>query len=286
MKTRVPRDSDFIEYHEPHSAFQKLIGFARNRCGFSVAELAEKIGVSQATLWIWLHNTKGFPDPKSFNDEHVHRLGKILNIPEARIRDALDASRPFDGFGRFIEILENDPRRIFLKSYILHIAKNLYRGAKVTLLLFAATLLAASARADELITVNGKRYEKVRVTEVTPTTIAFMHATGVARLPFTDFSPDVQHKYGYDEAKARAWLLEQAKAEQEQQRHEAAAEREKRARALVTYQQVDQMASALGNTVYDDATHRWYHSQEEAAFARERELREALKDRYLYGGQR
>jgi hypothetical protein len=159
------------------------------------------------------------------------------------------------------------------------IFKNPGRVVKVTFLVLAAVFVSALARADDLVTIGGKRYEKVRVTEITPVTIAFTHSSGVARLPFTEFGPDVQKKFGYDEAKAKAWLLEQAKAEQEQRAREAAAEREKRARAWATYQQVEQTAAALGNAVYDGATRRWYHSQEEAAFARERALKDALQAR-------
>lgn len=160
------------------------------------------------------------------------------------------------------------------------------RGAlKVTLLVFAAVFVSALASADDLVTVGGKRYEKVRVTEVTPVTIAFKYSTGVARLPFIDFGPDVQKKYGYDAVKANAWLAAQAKAEQDRQQHEAAAEKEKRERASATHQQVEATAAALGNAVYDGATHRWYFSQEEAAFARERALGEALQARWEASGQ-
>jgi len=82
-----PRD------REARSPFQKLIDSQRKRCGLSARELAEKIGVSQSTLWIWLHNVNGFPHPKSFNSEHIRRLGEVLKISEAKIRSALNASR-------------------------------------------------------------------------------------------------------------------------------------------------------------------------------------------------
>lgn len=126
----IPPDDGFIEYHEPHSPFQKLIDSQRKRCGLSGRELAERIGVSQSTLWIWLHNLNGFPHPKSFNSEHVRRLAEVLKISETEIEAALDASRPFDAFGRFIEILENDNRQTVSKPYVLNIAKNLYRCSK------------------------------------------------------------------------------------------------------------------------------------------------------------
>jgi transcriptional regulator with XRE-family HTH domain len=139
----IPPDDGFIEYHEPHSPFQKLIDSQRKRCGLSGRELAERIGVSQSTLWIWLHNLNRFPHPKSFNSEHVRRLAEVLKISETEIEAALDASRhvdtprerpmphnTFDAFGRFIEILENDNRQTVSKPYVLNIAKNLYRCSK------------------------------------------------------------------------------------------------------------------------------------------------------------
>ena len=35
----------------------------------------------------------------------------------------------FDALGRLIEILEHDKRHTISRSYVLNIAKNLYRGA-------------------------------------------------------------------------------------------------------------------------------------------------------------
>jgi transcriptional regulator with XRE-family HTH domain len=126
----IPSYGRLIEYCEPHSPFQKLIDSQRKRCGLSGRELTERIGVSQSTLWIWLHNLNGFPHPKSFNSEHVRRLAEVLSISESEIKTALEASRPFDAFGRFIEILENDNRQTVSKPYVLNIAKNLYRCSK------------------------------------------------------------------------------------------------------------------------------------------------------------
>lgn len=86
---------------EPHSPFQELIDSERKSCRLTGRELAEKIGVSHATLWIWLHNINGYPHPKSFKMEHVRRLAEVLEISASEIKAALDASRPFDTFGGF-----------------------------------------------------------------------------------------------------------------------------------------------------------------------------------------
>src|ERR1043166_4575500 len=74
------------------------------------------------------------------------------------------------------------------------------------LTLTAATLIANAAFADELqtlVTTNGHRYEKARITEVTPISVTVVHSTGVSRVPLTEFPPDVQRRLGYDETKAR-----------------------------------------------------------------------------------
>jgi len=156
---------------------------------------------------------------------------------------------------------------------MLKIIEKVYRRAKVTLLVFAVVFpISATSRADDLVTLSGKRYEKVRVTEITPAMIAFAHSSGAARIAFTEFGPDVQKKYGYDEARARAWLAQQAQitAEAERQRQEAAkanAERYERTKA-----ELQRMRRVL-NAVYDRATGQWYASEEEAAAAREAALK-------------
>ena len=70
-RRKIPPCGRLIEYKEPHSPFQKLVDSQRRRYGLSGRELAEKIDVSQSTLWIWLHNVNGFPHPKSFKDRHL-----------------------------------------------------------------------------------------------------------------------------------------------------------------------------------------------------------------------
>src|SRR5262245_18149290 len=134
---KIPPCGRLIEYYEPHSPFQKLIDSARERFGLSGRELAERIGVSQSTLYIWLHNANGYPHQKSCKPHHLSKLSEVLKIPEAKIKSALDASRhlftptnnfapyaAFDPFGNLIDILEHDKRRYFSKAYVLNLAKN------------------------------------------------------------------------------------------------------------------------------------------------------------------
>ncbi|HZR05990.1 MAG TPA: helix-turn-helix domain-containing protein [Candidatus Udaeobacter sp.] len=143
-KHKRPPCGRLIQYREAHSPFQKLIDSQRKRLGLSGRRLAARIGVSQSTLFIWLHNLNGFPHPKAFKPVHLQRLSQVLKIPQIKISTALDASRhiftprenpmphaPFDAFGQFIEILEHDKRRNVSRSYVLNLAKNLYRGSQV-----------------------------------------------------------------------------------------------------------------------------------------------------------
>lgn len=153
---------------------------------------------------------------------------------------------------------------------MLGVINKICRQAKVTLLVGAVVFgISQTSHADDLVTLSGKRYEKVRVTEITPATIAFMHSRGVARLSFADFGPDVQKKYGYDEAKARAWLAQQAQiaAEAERQRWQAA-----KTKVEQTNAELERMRGVL-SAVYDQASGRWYASEQEAAAAREAALK-------------
>jgi len=166
---------------------------------------------------------------------------------------------------------------------MLNIAKNLYRRRKVTLLtLSAALMLAATARADEpqtFVTTKGERFEKGRVTEVTPATITIVHAAGIARVPLSELPVEVQKRFNYDPDKAKAWLDQIVEQERqraitaENQRKAAAAER--RAKQIEIEAELARMRAAM-RAVYDSATRRWYSSQEEAAAAREQALKDAL----------
>src|SRR5206468_11572607 len=81
QRRKIPPCGRLIEYREPHSPLQKLIDSQRRRYGFSGRDLAAKIGVSQSTLWIWLHNVNGYPHPKAFKHQHLQRLSRALKIP-------------------------------------------------------------------------------------------------------------------------------------------------------------------------------------------------------------
>src|SRR6266496_2108637 len=89
-RRKIPPCGRLIEYKEPHSPFQKLIDGQRRRYGLSGRDLADRIGVSQSSLWIWLHNVNGYPHPKSFKTHHLRGLSRALKIPELKIKAAID----------------------------------------------------------------------------------------------------------------------------------------------------------------------------------------------------
>lgn len=98
-KTPLPPCGRRRSFIQPRSPFQKLIEHARLRTGISTRELSRQVSqrpnasVDQSTLWVWLHNTAGYPSPRSFKPAHIKALGYVLGIPEPQIRTALDESR-------------------------------------------------------------------------------------------------------------------------------------------------------------------------------------------------
>jgi hypothetical protein len=141
-------------------------------------------------------------------------------------------------------------------------------------------LTAAATRGEEptqtFVTLKGERFEKARITEVTPATITIVHAAGVATVPLSELPAELQKQFGYDEAKAKAWLAEVARAEQTRREHEAAerAAAEKRAAQQAQHDKeaVDRIAHYLddgGRLEYDPVTKQLYDPAVAAARRRE-----------------
>jgi hypothetical protein len=72
----------------------------------------------------------------------------------------------------------------------------------VILAICGSTSFAQNQTPQTIETVNHVKYEKAIVTSVAPDAITVTHATGVARIPFTDLPPAIQKQYGYEPAKA------------------------------------------------------------------------------------
>lgn len=71
---------------------------------------------------------------------------------------------------------------------------------------------AADAVAAESWTVSGKRYEHVRVLEVTAATVMIAHDGGMAQVDLAALPPDLQQRFHYRPEAAAAWRQEAASA--------------------------------------------------------------------------
>jgi hypothetical protein len=65
-------------------------------------------------------------------------------------------------------------------------------------------LIAALALGDDLKTISGKEYKRVKVSRVEPDGIVITHKTGVTKLLFSELPTEVQKQFGYVPAKIEA----------------------------------------------------------------------------------
>ena len=56
---------------------------------------------------------------------------------------------------------------------------------------------------EDLMTLDGRRFFRVRLVKVDPNGLLFRHRDGVAKVTFNDLSEDFREYYGYDETRAR-----------------------------------------------------------------------------------
>jgi len=84
----------------------------------------------------------------------------------------------------------------------------------------ASTSSAATTDIIPELHVGQDVYYDVRVTEVTPVTIVFIHRHGISSVALVDLSPDLQKRFGYDPVKAAA---ETARRQAENVNHKVAA---------------------------------------------------------------
>jgi hypothetical protein len=76
---------------------------------------------------------------------------------------------------------------------------------------FAVLILcvASVALADDFKTIDGKEYKNAKVSRVEPDGIVITFSGGIVKIPFTELSPEIQKKYGYDSQAAGAYSAEQ-----------------------------------------------------------------------------
>lgn len=111
----------------------------------------------------------------------------------------------------------------------------------------------ALAAADEaakpitIVTLTGEKFERAIVTRVDVDAITVKHSTGIARIPFSNLSPELRSKFGFDPQRLAAFneaqtAAEKAQAEADAKRQEKAnaeqqAIRERRAKKLAVLRQ-------------------------------------------------
>jgi len=92
-------------------------------------------------------------------------------------------------------------------------------------------LLALPAPAADLTTTEGKVYKNFTIRKVEPDGLAITHESGLAKVPFTKLSKEIQKEHGYDPEKAAQFAKERAEKDEAARREIDAGVREKKGKA-------------------------------------------------------
>ena len=108
---------------------------------------------------------------------------------------------------------------------------------------------AADARTPEGWTVSGKRYERVRVLEVTAATVMIAHAGGITQLELAALPAELQERFNFQPEAAAAWHEEAASALAATEALKAAEARARQRRAAdeAARQVLEQRRAAAGD---------------------------------------
>lgn len=87
------------------------------------------------------------------------------------------------------------------------------------------------ASADDFKTITGQEYKNVSLSRVEPDGIVITFSGGIVKIPFTELSPEIQKKYGYD-PKAAADFQQQTYQGDVARNQQVAAAMEKRRQEL------------------------------------------------------
>ena len=98
-------------------------------------------------------------------------------------------------------------------------------------LTFLILCFASIVLADDFKTINGQEYKNVTVSRVEPDGIVITFSGGIVKIPFTELSPEIQKKYGYD-PKASADFQQQTYEADAARTRQLAAAMEKRRQEL------------------------------------------------------
>lgn len=141
---------------------------------------------------------------------------------------------------------------------------------KYPLIIIAFVLTASSLRADEITTLKGEKFTSVTITRVEPDGIVVRKSDGIVKIPFSDLSPELRAKYGYDPEKAAKFAAADAEAQrrlaQEQAaQQQAAAQRNETATSTEPLNQREYtlwgtIIQILPQGVIVDPSYRGYHS--------------------------
>jgi len=112
---------------------------------------------------------------------------------------------------------------------------------------WSLVLLCSLAFADDFKTIDGTEYNNAKVTRVEPDGIVLTTSSGVAKVYFSELPQEVQERFHYDEAKARAYSDEQnARLEQlRKQQEKAKSKQDKIHRLEARYSEFDQKEDDL-----------------------------------------
>jgi hypothetical protein len=98
-------------------------------------------------------------------------------------------------------------------------------------LAFLILCFASIVLAEDFKTIDGKEYKNVTVSRVEPDGIVVTFSGGIVKIPFTELSPEIQRKYGYD-LKAAADFQKQTYEGDVARTRQLAAAQEKRRQEL------------------------------------------------------
>ena len=83
---------------------------------------------------------------------------------------------------------------------------------EIRIVVVEATLAAPATQLVDIVTLEGQRFERCRVTFVEPDGITVRHGTGVAKLPFESLPESYRVQYDYDAERARLYADAVARA--------------------------------------------------------------------------
>jgi monoamine oxidase len=146
-----------------------------------------------------------------------------------------------------------------------------FAAGLITILGAAILTLGEDSKPLTIVTLSGEKFENAGVTRVEPDAVTVTHSGGVARIPFSNLSPELRAQLGFDAEKLAAFNAAQIAAAKA--RVEAEAQQKKNARA-------EQQKTDARRARKLAALRRWA-SQNLMVASREDQLRAALGAKFF-----